>query len=257
MKKILVVANTKGGVGKTTISDHLLPFLFPSCEILEIDDNNSSNVFANSKLIHKFESITVKDAESKFLEDIVFRLLDDTEQVLVIDCGGGNDTRKVIQQIMQLDLGAFAEVTYIVPLMNSLNQAKNAVDMQELLKGRNVVYVLNNVANMNTIKEDWVFWYGNQDLDIEGYYSILDKPKTLYVPASPYFELSTLYNETIGDFAQLAYAFNRIDYQKMIFQKCKGDKDLFAKEMRSYRPRELAKDFLNSFAETFKNELEG
>jgi len=255
MKKVFVVANTKGGVGKTTIATHILPAVFPRCEILEIDDNNQSNIFENSKSIKKFESIRLDECKDK-LEEITFKLLEDTKEVLVIDCGGGNDTKQVIAQIEELNLDEYAKVTYIVPIMNSFMQAKNAEDMANMLKGKELIFAFNGVVEKESIKKDWIFWFGNDDFGIESYHEKLNRPRTITIPASPLFELAAINRMTIPDFAKPAMGITIPEFSKMLFKKYSNNKEQYLKELREFRKHKAAKDFLDDFLEDIKSEVE-
>lgn len=128
--------------------------------------------------------------------------------------------------------------------------------MDELLKGRNVAFVLNNIMNMQTVRDDWFFWYGSERLGIESYEDKLGKPRTLMVPNSPFFEMATFENMTIGDYARIAYQFDRRTFQKKVYQEVDGDKELYINEVKKYTPREDAKELLESFVSGFKESLE-
>jgi len=254
MKKVFVIANTKGGVGKTTIATHVLPAVFPGCEILEIDDNNQSNIFQDSMSIKNFESIKLDECKDK-LEEITFKLLDDTEEVLIIDCGGGNDTKEIISQIKELALDDYAKVTFIIPIMNSFMQAKNAEDMTRLLKGKEIIFAFNGVTDFSTIKDDWIFWFGNENLGVESYHEKLNKPRTITIPASPLFELAAINRMTISDFAKPAIGISIPDFSKTLFKKYGDNKKQYLKELREFRRHKAAKDFLDKFLENIKGEL--
>lgn len=254
-KRVIVMASTKGGVGKSTLAWHLMPAVFPGCSILEIDNNNISNIFNKSTVIAKSESITLEECASK-LEEVCFDLLDrSNNDVLVIDAGGGDDTLRVLKQIKELAIDEIADVTYIVPIMNSLSQLKNAEDMNNYLEGKNVIFALNNIADFRKIEEDWIFWFGNKSLGIESYFKKLNSPKCIYVPGSPIFEISALYNVTVTDFASPAQNVSISEFQQEIFKEFGDDKEQFLKALQQFRKNMLAKNFLDTFLQTVKGVL--
>lgn len=254
-KQVFVFANTKGGVGKSTIAWHLMPTLFPGCSVLEIDKHNVSDVYTHSNLIERRESISLNECATR-LEEISFELLDSSNAgVLIIDCGGGDDTIAVLKQVKELALDELADVTYIVPVMNSLSQAKNAVDMSLYLAGKRVVFALNNITSFQTIQKDWVFWFGNEFLGIESYSAKLEEPECIYVPSSPLFELAALYNVTIGDFAKPAEEMTMSEYQKAVFKETDGDKEKYIGAIQKFRRNVEAKQFLDSFVPSVRDIL--
>lgn len=253
-KKVFVVANTKGGVGKSTIAWHLLPAIFNGCNVLEIDNNNITNVFNKSNVIGVAESITVKECAEK-LEEVSFLLLAQSEEVLVIDCGGGDDTLSVLKQIDELAFDQLADVVYIIPLMNSLSQAKNAEDMARVLKGKKIVFALNAINDFEKIEKDWVFWFGSEFLGVESYFEKLNKPKCIYIPASPLFEIATLHNVTLFDFATPANHISMHDFQTALFEETKEDKNAFKAGLQQFRQNVAAKNFLDSFIKTIQGAL--
>ena len=85
---INVIVNGKGGVGKTTTANHVLPYLTESTEIIEIDNNNFSSIYANSKAITGKTIRTNKKDIENALAEADFDTLDHN---IIIDCGGGDD----------------------------------------------------------------------------------------------------------------------------------------------------------------------
>lgn len=246
--KVFVVANTKGGSGKTNTAFNILPAVLDGCKIIEIDDNNnSSTLYKESKVVIDKKSITTKEAE-EHLQDVIFDLMSGDSVDIVIDAGGGNDSLEVLKAIKALDLSAYAEeIIYIIPVMNSLLQLNNAKQMIDLLVRQKIVIALNGVYDMSNIENEWVFWYGSKELDIESFVAKLNKDiKTIKIPHSYLYELATLHKQLLRDFAEFAYEADQKEAGEILFQKYKDDKEGFKKAFSLYRRNAEAKALIES-----------
>lgn len=98
-----VIVQTKGGVGKTTVSGIVAALLYlqnkNQINLFEIDDNNNSKV--NSNYIN-YQSLKLKDSEV-VIDDIQFSSLSDSNLVNIVDAGGGNDTKIVLQKLKEME----------------------------------------------------------------------------------------------------------------------------------------------------------
>jgi cellulose biosynthesis protein BcsQ len=97
---IYIIPQTKGGVGKTTISGIVATLLYlqnqnQKINLFEIDDNNVSRV--NSNYINH-QSLKLKNSEV-IIDDIQFTSLADSNISNIIDAGGGNDTKIVLKKV--------------------------------------------------------------------------------------------------------------------------------------------------------------
>jgi len=139
--------------------------------------------------------------------------------------------------------------------MNSFMQAKNAEDMADLLRDKEVIFAFNGVVNPDTLAEDWIFWFGNNALGVESYHIKLNKPRTMVVPASPLFELAAINRMSISDFARPATGVTISNFTKELFEKYRNDKEEYLKKLKEFRRHKAAKDFIDSFLEDIKKEL--
>ena len=147
---IHVIVQTKGGVGKTTVSGIVATLLYlqnqdKKINLFEIDDNNNSKV--NSNYINH-QSLKLKDSEV-VIDDIQFASLSDTNVVNIIDCGGGNDTKIVLQKLKEIDLSG---LNYYVPLNDDMEQVQNVKDTIALIrdfdKSANINLILNRCFSL-------------------------------------------------------------------------------------------------------------
>ena len=141
---------TKGGVGKTTTSNVFSTVLYLSNQdkkinLFELDDNNVSNI--NSNYINH-QSLKLKDSEV-VIDDIQFASLSNTNVINIIDCGGGNDTKIVLQKLKEIDLSG---LNYYIPVNDDLEQVDNVKDTISLIldfdKSSNINLILNRCFSL-------------------------------------------------------------------------------------------------------------
>lgn len=215
-------------------------------KILEIDDNNNSNVFGNSEVIDCM-SVKVDGSEDAFT-DVLFEQMANGVK-LVLDLGGGNDSRAGLKLIKDSGV-AF---TYIIPVGNSLSQLQNAVETYNLInEPENTVFALNQVNDMDKIKKDWIFWFGSEEFGIDSVSEKLNNPKIIFIPRSPLFELSALHGITISELATIGNGIPREKYLNILFKQSGGDKEIFKSLNSKYKQSVLAKEYLELVMESLK-----
>lgn len=169
---INIVVNTKGGVGKSTVSSQFLSAYLHSktggkIDFYEIDDQNESvKRMSESKVINS-NLIKVENL-AKFVEDSIM-----FEDDVIVDVGGNITSVLFLQKIK--NLGGFLNRTvYFIPLLDGDQDAKNAAETFKLIrefdKGSNIVYVLNrctNSSNHELMQREFIDFFGNDVLDIE------------------------------------------------------------------------------------------
>lgn len=169
---VIIICSSKGGEGKTMLSVQKIPLLFLNKEIFifEVDNNNNSK-----KLIEKSEKITFKrfgiNDGLDAIDEVEFNnLTSQDDAVNIIDCGGGDDTLKVLEILKEKDLRG---LTYIVPLTNSISNVDNALKtidaILEFDKTANINLVLNRCPSydFNEIKEKFKALFGNEEFGLK------------------------------------------------------------------------------------------
>ena len=184
---------TKGGVGKTTTSNVLSTVLYLSNQdkkinLFELDDNNVSNI--NSNYINH-QSLKLKDSEV-VIDDIQFASLSNTNVINIIDCGGGNDTKIVLQKLKEIDLSG---LNYYIPVNDDIEQVFNVKDTIELIrdfdKDANINLVLNRSLSMDKteIKAQFINIFGDENLNLPNQLDNLKVNNILFVPNSNIFSI--------------------------------------------------------------------
>jgi len=199
---VIAVVNTKGGVGKTTLATQFLPLFSKdneSVSVFELDNNNLTNI-PNSKAITFKNLKTNKTGD--LISDITMDELLGDNNLKIIDCGGGDDTKVVLSSFKKYDIKG---IKYIIPINDDIEQTKNMLDTIELIrendKESKIYVLLNRCNNLNEedIANQFIAIFGSEKygikplkkLDIEGF---------LYVPTTPLFGiLKSIYGTTIKD----------------------------------------------------------
>lgn len=173
---IYVTGSTKGGVGKSTSAYYLLATLLnmrnkgaEPVSIYELDNNNTtSNYFVNDATIDA-RSIPLSNVESSqaFID---IELQQYKNKDVIIDAGGGDDTKKVIEQLHKNDMMDYA--VFIVPTLNE--PSENTLHTIELIlkKDKNAkIVILMSQSMSKTMKEaekEFIFLFGSKEIGESG-----------------------------------------------------------------------------------------
>lgn len=248
MHKIIVVPNTKGGPGKSTFSTMVAPVLC-NCEtvnIYELDDNNKT-MFTESEHV-QFMTLKVKDANSA-ISEIDFTNMTQKEGSVcsIIDIGGGNDTKIVLESIKKSD---FSCLTYVVPINDDIEQINNMFDTIKMIKEADTeakIYVLlNRVKEMDeeSIRSQFINVFGSEKYGIQSHLEeILKEVEDVkFVRNSPlYGILKNTYNKTLLDsYREAMELIDNIENLKSMWSK--EGKDVFLKNYKKYN---FAKDIIS------------
>ena len=199
-----VIVQTKGGVGKTTVSGIVATLLYlqnqnKKINLFEIDDNNNSKI--NSNYIN-YQSLKLKDSEI-VIDDIQFSSLSDSNVTNIADVGGGNDTKIVLKKLKEIDLSG---LNYYVALNDDLEQVDNVKDTIALIrdfdKDANINLVLNRSLSMDKteIKAQFINIFGDENLNLPNQLDNLKVNNILFVPNSRVFSiLKSFYKVSLLD----------------------------------------------------------
>jgi hypothetical protein len=263
--QIIAVLSGKGGVGKSTISQNILPSIEKIESITEIDDNNMSSIYENSNIFKCIEvkNLKVKDGQ-KALTELSFEQMRATGGTHIIDAGGGNDTNYVIEQIAKADI---ENVIYIIPFQNSFEQIKNVEDTFERIKAINenpkVIFCLNQAKSttIEEIKEEAIFWFGSKKYNISGLkkklYNDNDSNNYFaYIANNIVIELAKSEKEVIGDTAQIARDFSLREAKKVFFDKYQNDMESYERALSKYWRAQDAKEYIDVHLSHFTQTLQ-
>jgi shikimate kinase len=194
-----ILVSTKGGVGKSTIAQQVvLPFLADAdkdskISLIEVDDNNNSSINLKNSQIVNFENYNVEDGSTESQRKLseIFN-----NKNVVIDAGGGNDTKILLQNMSNLQLSSLC-IFYIPVLKNKANM-RNAIsaykDIKESSPESRVVFILNQVINKDNLKNEFSYFFGNKELMIDGVPKEILKDELV--------EIVSLENTNVFDYAE-------------------------------------------------------
>jgi len=176
-----IVANTKGGVGKSTTATQLLvPYLHEKLNdkvnLIELDDENlDSKSFANSEIL-KAEQIKVAggDLEGNLIEKVL------GYDNFVMDVGGNKTTTIVLNEVGELGLIDTLDAIFI-PLTDGEQDAINAYKTYRLIKDFNpnikTFFVLSRVDENMDLELQFIDFFGDLKGRINGKKGIIEQIK--------------------------------------------------------------------------------
>ncbi len=235
MSNIKVIINTKGGVGKSVIASMIIPFLSDNESIMihEFDNNNETKI-KNTKL--KFSNIKADKSGDK-IDSILFDVITEKEITHIIDCGGGDDSIKVLNYLEESDL---VGLDYYIPLNSDIEQTKNILDTIKEIKKRdkesniNLIFNRCNSNNPDEIKNQFIGIFGSEIYNIDGIIDELQKNinEFYFIKDTPIFGiLKNIHNTTLLDSYLEAKQINE-NIQELKKEWTKMGKTEFKKRMK-------------------------
>lgn len=237
--KIILVGNTKGGVGKSTIAQHVAPFLLGSSKvrILEADTHNESWIAVEDSKRVVFSSFKVR---GKGIDDVTDEAMISTladELNTVIDAGAGDDTIETVLAVSK----NFKSFEVFIPLDPSFENLKNAIDTAKAVPShiRKVLVF----QNFNHISEFWAI-FGNDEFGVERNLEFLEYfDETMEIPRSSLFGFAKLYRTTLLDLADIHQTY---DFESVKSEWARMPRDDFRARMSRHRLSIAAFELLSS-----------
>ncbi|MDX9813627.1 MAG: hypothetical protein RBS91_03055 [Sulfurimonadaceae bacterium] len=243
--KNIVLISTKGGVGKTTIGWHLMPYFLKDreFELIEIDNNNKTvKTFSSSSLLeNRMSSFDISAGTEKLEEVVINNMMDDTK-INVIDSGGGDGSKAVLNMIEKLKMTD--ETLFVIPFMPDYAQIENLIDTYKLVHNYQFIVLVNNINLKDD--DDMLFVNGDADLEIPDFRKMF-KNKFYIVPKSKYFSIAAAkYKETLYDFAKIAFEMEQKTAINLVKEQTNGNRDAMLAILRKYKEADNAKDYLET-----------
>ncbi len=165
--KTFFVANTKGGVGKSFISNYILPFYFlrtyknnvddarKNLRISEIDSTSESRESQYSKSLTKYNKYHIEI--EKEIKSLYTNIGLDNDKNNIIDCAPNGTFFEALQLYYYNPL--CDDTLFIIPFSSSYDALTNALDtcnyINEIVKDAKILFVLNNLdySEINEVKK--------------------------------------------------------------------------------------------------------
>ena len=241
---LYVVANTKGGVGKSTIASQVMaPYLNvkhgEKVVITSADDNNKYDESLSESDILEVKTYGLTDGIDN-AEDLLYDVVQDNKSY-ILDVEGGNGSAEAIKSICSLELDD--HIVFVIPFFSDKSGIKNMKDTMKAIREHTeeskILLVANKVQNINNIENEFLYFYGDEDLEIKGILPELEADKNIALTpilSTNVFDLASESSKTafeigewkvdIDQYLKDQMAVSKEDYKKAkafakIFNQCK------------------------------------
>lgn len=260
---IKVVANGKGGVGKSIQSKYILPTIlqdqYSEINVYEIDNNNNKGNFKSDFVNHSIFRI---DEKNEAIFDVSFN--EDEQDILsIIDCGGGDDLQPVIDSLYKNQI---ENIDFYIPTLDddeTFDNIKSTIDIiKEKYPKSKITLILNKVidpsANIEKAKEQFINIFGSEKYGYESKIEDLAIDSIALVPHTPLlFLIKNHYRISMTDlFISGADMISNLSKNRKIWKKEaneKNDRQHYYKKMEAV---EFASDLID-FIDVVKRTLRG
>lgn len=272
-KKIIII-NSKGGCGKSTIAHYILPFYFIDEQKKSSDKKTKNSILPDNLTIYEFEAsnkhrkeayeksnvsyvyddLTNPEVTEGHFTDICF---DDTNTI--IDVGGGSDALVVLKNLSDV-AGGLSDFVVIFPFFLTEDSYQGAVDMYQSLRVTNPEVKPLFVVNKMTYRYDVAFkphvvWLKQEDvfyemekynLDTKRFKDGKEKNSLSYVPemveALPNI-LFSIRGSSLDFCENLLNGMSTSEQQKKLFEDIKETGSSIEKQKEMYKEgaRELGR----------------
>lgn len=245
MSHIYIIANSKGGVGKTNsavVVACLLHAAGKNFKLIELDNNNSSLLFKNSKVMTRDNIKSLKiDKKDEAVADMLFDLISEPDMSYIVDIGGGDDTYPIVEKLKQVN----RPKTWIIPTTKIKKYLANAVaTFEEIDDPDNVVFCLNMYSDFAKIQKEFMYFFGDSKIGIKPFSPIFAKSRTIGIPFSHHFEIAADDEQTVLDLANISRETTQEEAETEFYNAAGGDREKFHKMMMMYwRSQEAAQVF--------------
>lgn len=162
----ITIINTKGGVGKSTISMQVASaYLYQSTSKMvnhfEFDDENRDNLsFEHSNIVNT----NTQEVQKSNLRDVLTDILLENDNV-VIDVGGNKTTIYFIEALLESGMNHSIDL-FIIPLMDGESDALSAIKIYKIIRDANgqtpILFALNRVHKNADLKTQFNVFLGDE-----------------------------------------------------------------------------------------------